>query len=99
MKKTIAAVLTGLLLTSCASSQAFKASDVTDEGIRYKYGAKQGIVLGDKIYAYRKASRSKGPAIFASSIGSLTITKVETDYSFMKKDTEFELNEQIVFKK
>lgn len=99
MKKIIAVLFTGLFLFSCTSTQLFKASDVSEDGIRYKYGSNQGVVLGDKIYAYKKASRSKGPAIFASSIGSLTIIKVEADHSFMKKDTDFELNEAVVFKK
>lgn len=99
MKKIIAIIFVGLSLVSCASTQPYKASDITEEGLKYQYGSKQGIILGDKIYAYNRAARSKGIGILSSPLGTLTITRVESDHSIMKKDSEFELNEQVIFKK
>lgn len=99
MKKIIAILFAGLFLVSCASSQSFKASDITEEGIKYQYGSKQGVVLGDKVFAYKRSSRMKGVGILSSPVGSLTITKVDSDYSFMKKDSEFDLSDQVVFRK
>lgn len=98
--KTIATILlTILFLSSCASMQTFQTSDITEDGIKYKYGSKQGIVVGDTISAYKKSLRGRGVGVLQTPVGTLTITKVENDYSFMKKNGEFEINENVVFQK
>lgn len=98
MKTITAILLTVLFLSSCASMQTFKSSDITEEGIKYKYGAKQGVVVGDIISAYKKSLRGK-IGVLQTPVGSLTVVKVENEYSFMKKNGEFELNDQIAFVK
>lgn len=97
MKIITFVLLTALFLASCASMQVFQPSDITEEGIRYKYGSKQGIAVGDTILAYKTGRRGVG--VLQSPIGSLTVVRVEADYSIMKKNDEFEVNEKISFNK
>jgi hypothetical protein len=54
--------------------------------------------MGDIISAYKKSLRGK-IGFLQTPVGSLTVIKVENDYSFMKKNGEFELNDQIAFVK
>lgn len=91
MKKMISIVVLGLFLVSCASMQNFSPNDVTNEGIRYKYGYEKGVNVGDTINVYKRSRRGVG--FLQEPIGKLTVIKVEKDYSVLKKVSEFELNE------
>lgn len=94
--KTITIILLAmLLLSSCSTMQNFKSTDVAQDGIRYKYGSNEGIKIGETVKAYQKSNVGRG--FKTEPIGSLTIIKVEPDFSIMKKDGEFNLDESMWF--
>lgn len=102
MKNITAILLTILFLSSCATTmQNFKSSDLTEDGVRYGYGADAGVRVGDTIVAYKKTTveRTRGLGFVRENIGSLTIISVNKEFSLMKKNGEFELNDQVSFQK
>lgn len=99
MKKMSLITWVFLFLASCTTMQEFKTSDLKEDGIRYKYGSNKGVKVGDTVSAYKKklSGGGKGATVSNQSVGSLTITRVESDYSIMRKNGEFEINEGISF--
>lgn len=95
MKIIILSLLTVLLLSSCSTMQNFKPTDVAQDGIKYKYGSNEGVKIGETVKAYQKSKVGRG--FKTEPVGSLTIIKVESDFSIMKKDGEFNLDESMWF--
>lgn len=95
MKKVLLVILGALFFVSCTTMQEFKQSDVKEDGIRFKYGSDKGVKTGDTVVAYKKRwkGNSKGGYVQHSPIGTLTVIKVEPEYSMMKKNGEFEIPE------
>lgn len=94
MKKIIAISVIGLFMFSCTTMQSYKKEDQTSDGFRYKYGSSKGIKVGAKINAYKRGPYGK----FAEQpVGTLTVTRVEEDYSIMNKDNEFNVDGSIGF--
>jgi hypothetical protein len=94
MKKIIAISIIGLIMSSCTTMQSYKNEDKTTDGYRYKYGASKGVKLGTKINAYKRGWSGK---FSEQPIGTLTVTRVEEDYSVMSKDNEFNVDGSVGF--
>ncbi|MBN8538916.1 MAG: hypothetical protein J0L82_00915 [Deltaproteobacteria bacterium] len=99
MKKIILFSILSLILSACSTMQPFKPEDSTSEGIRYKYGASKGLKIGDKVTAYKKVPSAARSGYSYEPAGTLTVSRVESDYSIIKKDSEFEINADTAFLK
>lgn len=94
MKKIIAISIIGLIMSSCTTMQSYKKEDLRADGYRYKYGASNGIKIGTKVNAYKRGPYGK----FAEQpVGTLTVTRVEEDYSVMSKDNDFNVDGSVGF--
>lgn len=99
MKKIISLAFLFLILTACTTMQSFSTADMTPEGVRFKYGSSRGIKLGDKIIAYKKIPSSSKRGYSFAPLGTLTVAKVDHDFSILKKDGDFEVGESTSFMK
>lgn len=96
MKTVILVSILGLLMSACTTMQAYKSEDLTSEGIRYQYGSSKGVKKGDKVNAYKRYAtgrRSYKP----EPIGTFTVSRVEENFSILKKDSEFEVDASTAF--
>lgn len=97
MKAVAIILLTSLVLFSCTTMQQFKLSDMTTDGIKYKYGSSQGVKVGETVKVFQKSKFSRGFKL--EPVGSLTIIKVEPEFSIMKKNGDFLIDESMSFSK
>ncbi len=95
MKKIILISAIGLMISACTTMQPYRDGDKTSEGYKYKYGADRGLRVGAKINAYKRNSTGRGYA--EQPIGTLTVSRVEEDYSLMNKDSEFNVDNSTAF--
>jgi hypothetical protein len=100
MKKIILLSLFGLSLSACTTMQNYKKENDTPDGYRFKYGPMSQAKLGDKIIAFEKtpsATARKGYSY--KEIGKLTVVQVAPEYTLIKKDQDFKMDETIAFVK
>lgn len=97
MKKFMSMAVLFMFLVGCTTMQGFTPADATSEGIRFKYGSSRGVKLGDKVIAYKKKPSSGRGGYSYAEIGTLTVSRVESDFAILKKDGEFEVNETTSF--
>lgn len=100
MKKFILMSLVGLSLSACTTMQNYKKENDTPEGYKFRYGPMTKAKLGDKIIAFEKTpSPTARKGYSFKEIGKLTVVQVADDYTLIKKDQDFKLDDSIAFVK
>lgn len=100
MKKIILMSLIGLSLSACTTMQNYKKENDTPNGYKFRYGPMTTAKLGDKVIAFEKTPSSTARRGYSyKEIGKLTVVQVDGDYTLIKKDQDFKIDESIAFVK
>lgn len=97
MKKVILMSLLGLSLSACTTMQGYKKENDTPAGYKFKYGPMTTAHVGDKVVAYEKVPSNGRKGFTYKEVGTLSVVKVDQDYSLIKQDQDFQLDANLAF--